>query len=339
MLKVGELASRAGLTVRTLHHYDRIGLLVPSARSWAGYRLYDRDDVARLQQIQALRKLGMALAGIGAYLDRPDVSPLAIVTRQLATLDRQIDEALRMRVQLEALRAQLARGETPAIATWLTTLEHMTMYEKYFTKEELARLPLAHNPDAAADWDALVAQVAALMQDGLDVGAPAVRQAALRWMALLERDTAGDPALLMRLDTMHTQEPSVQQHTGISPAMWAFVMRAIGEIKLEAYARHLNAEELACMRRHQQGRAAEWRPLVMAVQAQMAADPSPATPAAAALAARWYALFQDMVGPDPASVPRFRQAVESEPLLRQGRAMSDEMVVWLRAAQQAAAAA
>lgn len=63
MLRVGELAARAGLTVRALHHYDSIGLLVPSARSDAGYRLYDRNDVARLHQIQALRKFGMALAG------------------------------------------------------------------------------------------------------------------------------------------------------------------------------------------------------------------------------------------------------------------------------------
>lgn len=47
MLKVGELARRSGLTVRTLHHYDSIGLLKPSGRSDAGYRLYNRDDVAR----------------------------------------------------------------------------------------------------------------------------------------------------------------------------------------------------------------------------------------------------------------------------------------------------
>ena len=48
LLKVGQLARRAGLTVRALHHYDSIGLLQPSARSDASYRLYDRDDIARL---------------------------------------------------------------------------------------------------------------------------------------------------------------------------------------------------------------------------------------------------------------------------------------------------
>ncbi|HEU5434911.1 MAG TPA: MerR family transcriptional regulator [Telluria sp.] len=335
MLKVGELAKRAGLTVRTLHHYDSIGLLAPSARSEAGYRLYDRGDVARLQQIQALRKLGMDLAGIGAYLDRADVSPLAIVTRQLAVLDRQIEHAGRARAQLAALHAQLLRGETPALSTWLTTLENMTMYDKYFTKDELARLPLANNPDAGADWRALVDEVGALMAAGAAADAPAVRACALRWMALLERDTAGDGALLMKLDTMHSQEPRVQAETGISPAMRGFMMDAIGEVKLAAYAGYLTADELARMRRHQQTRAAEWRPLIAAVSAQMAADPSPATPAAAALGARWFALFQDMVGDDPATVPRFRLAVASEPLLRMGRGMTDEMVAWLRAARGA----
>jgi DNA-binding transcriptional MerR regulator len=72
MLKVGELAALANLTVRTLHHYDSIGLLQPSARSDAGYRLYDRDDVARLHQIQALRAFGMSLSDIGLYLDSPE---------------------------------------------------------------------------------------------------------------------------------------------------------------------------------------------------------------------------------------------------------------------------
>jgi DNA-binding transcriptional MerR regulator len=52
-LKIGELARRTGLTVRTLHHYDAIGLLKPSARSDAGYRLYDRNDVARLHPAAA----------------------------------------------------------------------------------------------------------------------------------------------------------------------------------------------------------------------------------------------------------------------------------------------
>jgi DNA-binding transcriptional MerR regulator len=69
-LKVGELAKRTGLTVRTLHHYDEIGLLKPSLHTEAGYRLYTRGDVARLQQVLSLRQLGFALEEIRDCLDR-----------------------------------------------------------------------------------------------------------------------------------------------------------------------------------------------------------------------------------------------------------------------------
>ena len=74
LLKVGELARRTGLTVRALHHYDSIGLLRPSARSDGGYRLYNRDDVARLHGIQALRQMGVPLADVARLLEGGDGS-------------------------------------------------------------------------------------------------------------------------------------------------------------------------------------------------------------------------------------------------------------------------
>lgn len=333
MLKVGELADRAGLTVRTLHHYDSIGLLQPSARSDAGYRLYGRDDVARLHQIQTLRKFGMALGDIGAYLDSPEASPHAIVARQIAALDRQIAEAARMRDQLALVRDQLQRGEAPELATWLTTLEQMTMYDKYFSKEELAQLPLYQNKAAEADWQALVAEVRALMEAGARPADAAAQQLGRRWMALLERDTAGKQEFIVQLDAMHENEPSVQRDTGISPQLKGFIMRAIGEVKLEVYARYLLPNELERMRVHQETRGREWPGLLDGVRTQMRADPSPAAPAARALAARWFELFQHMVGADPATVVRFREAIENEPLLRMGRGMTDEMLGYLRSAR------
>ena len=74
-LKVGELARRTGLTVRTLHHYDEIGLLRPSLHTEAGYRLYTPRDVARLQQVLSLRALGFSLEETRACLDGADFSP------------------------------------------------------------------------------------------------------------------------------------------------------------------------------------------------------------------------------------------------------------------------
>ena len=66
---VGEVAALARVTVRTLHHYDRIGLLVPSGRSEQGYRLYAYADLERLRQIRLLRELRFSLDAIGQMLD------------------------------------------------------------------------------------------------------------------------------------------------------------------------------------------------------------------------------------------------------------------------------
>ncbi len=74
-LKVGELAKRTGLTVRTLHHYDEIGLLKPSLKTESGHRLYTGRDVARLQQVLSLRQLGFSLEQVRDCLDRPGFSP------------------------------------------------------------------------------------------------------------------------------------------------------------------------------------------------------------------------------------------------------------------------
>jgi MerR family transcriptional regulator, thiopeptide resistance regulator len=334
MLKIGELAQRAGLTVRTLHHYDSIGLLRPSARSDAGYRLYNRDDVARLQQVQALRKFGMALADIGAYLDSDRASPLAIIEQQLASLDSQIAEASRMREQLLRVRAQLAKGEAPELATWLTTLEQMTMYEKYFSNQDLQQLRVFNSDSTQARWRELVADVQAAMDRGEAPDSPAALALGSRWADLLSRSTGNDLGLVHKLDNMHANEPQVQRESGITPELRAFILCAMNEQKLSLYAKYLPPEVIGRMRRHFEERGDEWLPLISRIKAQVTADPSPATPQARELAREWGALLADMLGPDPATVALFRKAVESEPLLRLNRGMTDEIIRYLVAARQ-----
>lgn len=75
-MKVGELAKKTGVSVRTLHYYDEIGLLEPSCHTEAGYRLYTTSDIVRLQQIKSLQQLGFSLEEIRECLERPDFSKL-----------------------------------------------------------------------------------------------------------------------------------------------------------------------------------------------------------------------------------------------------------------------
>jgi DNA-binding transcriptional MerR regulator len=333
MLKVGELAALADLTVRTLHHYDSIGLLQPSARSDAGYRLYDRNDVARLQQIQALRSFGMGLADIGLYLDSPAGSPLALIDRQLAALDRQIHDAARMREQLLRVRGQLASGAVPDLSTWLTTLEQtmeiMSVYEKYFTPEELQKLPIYRDDAVKAQWGALVEQAAGLMQSQVPPESEAAKVFALRWLQAFERETGGDPDLAAKLNVMAQRE---QEAVGLPAPVMGYVFQAIAELKYDTWSKHLRPIVIARMRRHHATRGPEWTGLIDKVRTGMPADPDASGPQAQALAHEWMALFHDMIGTDTRDIDAFRAAIASEPVLRMGPGISDAMLGWLRRA-------
>ena len=94
--QVKEVTSIAGISVRTLHYYDEIGLLVPSARSASGYRLYDDDDLLRLQQIIVSRELGLSLEEIRKSLDDPSFDRRQALLTQRAQLSQRAQQAAEM---------------------------------------------------------------------------------------------------------------------------------------------------------------------------------------------------------------------------------------------------
>jgi DNA-binding transcriptional MerR regulator len=95
-LTVGQVAERFGVTVRTLHHYDQVGLLVPSERTSAGYRLYTAEDITRLQQVVVYRRLGFALEEIVVLLEDQAAADSDAVAghlrRQRAVVLSRLDE-------------------------------------------------------------------------------------------------------------------------------------------------------------------------------------------------------------------------------------------------------
>lgn len=111
---VGQLAELLGVTVRTLHHYDEIGLLAPSGRSVAGYRLYTGADVMRLQQVVVYRRLGFALEEIALLLDDPDADVAEHLRRQRVAVMSRLDE---MRGLVVAIDRALENEMSDKLAT------------------------------------------------------------------------------------------------------------------------------------------------------------------------------------------------------------------------------
>lgn len=126
--KVGELARASGLTIRALHHYDSIGLLVPG-RTDAGHRVYSGADVERLYRVLALRGVGMALDEIRAVLDDAGVSLMDTVRRHITAVERGIEQRRRLLDRLRDMLDALERSSQPSVDELLQTVEAMTVVE------------------------------------------------------------------------------------------------------------------------------------------------------------------------------------------------------------------
>ncbi len=180
-LRVGELARRTGLTIRTLHHYDEIGLLKPSQHSEAGYRLYTAGDVARLQQVLSLRQLGFSLEEVRDCLDRPGFSPLESIRLHIGRLREQVEMQRELCEKLEAIAAHFRAAEEVSADEFLKVIERMTMIESYYTPEQLESIKARGEQMGAeairqsqVDWAELIAEVRAEEEKGTDPTDPKV---------------------------------------------------------------------------------------------------------------------------------------------------------------------
>lgn len=334
LLKVGELAKRTGLTVRTLHHYDTMGLLKPSARSGAGYRLYNRDDIARLHAIQALRQVGMPLAEIAGLLAGNGEPLPATIQRQLLALDRQISRASELRTQLTLLQNRLAEGGEPDMSKWLAVLERMATYNRYFSAAE-TRVILENWKRIEAMWPPLIASVRSAMDSGIPPASLEIQPLARRWMDLTHLWMGGDFELMARWNRMYMQEPIVQGRNGVDVAMSQYIYQAIA-LRMHALRQHFTLDELS---RFNVSLENEWTALGEELSKLVQDNVAPESAPAQAVVDKWSEQLDRIVNHDPELRKKLLQAVASDPLLRAGSAFGPTQREYLHRAWMAGAGA
>ena len=123
--RIGELAEATGLTVRTLHHYDEIGLLSPSERTEAGHRRYGAADVRLLYRIVALRGLGLGLDEIRAQVYEPEVDARTFLKRHVERVERRLELERDLRDRLARVLEELDRRDEPSAEELFDILEVM----------------------------------------------------------------------------------------------------------------------------------------------------------------------------------------------------------------------
>ncbi|WP_017608506.1 MerR family transcriptional regulator [Nocardiopsis xinjiangensis] len=241
--KVGELARRTGLTVRTLHHYEQVGLVLPARRNGAGHRLYGTEEVERLYQVLALRELGLSLERIRGLLDAApstagSLPPLGdLLAEQLAQVEHRLRVLHDLRGTLTALVATARTGPGLDAPALLELIEGMTTvnetFNAHFTPEQIAELERrrATHSDAVTDvidaWPALLADVGSAVAAGTDPASAEAAELARRWAELLHGFHRGDADMrdsLYRMREEHAEE--VQSHGGPSQEAIDFITRA-----------------------------------------------------------------------------------------------------------------
>lgn len=233
---VGELAKRAGLTVRTLHHYEELGLLRPSGRSEAGYRRYGEADVLRLHRVLALRDAGLSLKAIAPLLDGEAPQPLAdVLQAQIEQVEAQLQaqESLLLTLRNAAKRLELQVDGGDAVQVLLDAMAIRRVHERWFSPEQLRAMrrqweaiPEPERDAVELEWPQLIKEARAAMDAGLDPAAPEVQALVRRWLALQKQFLEVAPGMKDTMQRMYAAEPELARQSGVTPELIAYLRRS-----------------------------------------------------------------------------------------------------------------
>lgn len=241
-LTVGRAAALVGVSVKTLHHWDAIGLVRPSERTWAGYRVYSADDIARIHRILVYRELGFPLAEIGRILDDPEADARDHLRRQRSELVARIG---RLRTMVGAVDRML---EATGTGMRLTPEEQVAIFgddwnpawageaeERWGDTAQWAQYAeraAAMSPeewkDVAATTEALNADLAAARGAGVVPGSQDANALAERHRALLSTYFDCTYAMHACLGRMFDRDPGYTAYfDGLAPGLTGWLREVI----------------------------------------------------------------------------------------------------------------
>jgi MerR family transcriptional regulator, thiopeptide resistance regulator len=315
--RIHEFARLADVSVRTLHHYDRVGLLKPQ-RTQAGYRLYTARDLERLEQILALKFLGMPLTQVKALLNHKGSSLADSLQMQRAALEEKremLDRAIGAIRDAEKVMERDQAPKAKVLATIIAAfkeMNNMEFMEKYFSEEAWAKwsgrrkaLPLDEKKQASQAWIEFYRDAEGVL--GEDPGSDVAQRLTARWLALEDATSDGDKDIKAGfrkawLDRQNWPAKDRQRIAEVNLENIAdFIGRAMGASMKkyysdEAWAKLTKLRQQTDSASRQQTWAA-WRELFRDVDASL--DEHPASKAAQELATRWMKLVEKSTGDDP----------------------------------------
>ena len=231
-LKVGEMSKRAGVSVRTLHHYDAIGLLRPSVRTPSGHRLYTARDLERLDLVAALRRAGFGLEEIRDCLARP-VACREVVLGHLETARAELRLKERRVRWLETVAEHLSTTEGSTTKDLFGVLEYVQLLERYFTPEQRAFIARRFDElgsERAREWSAagreLVEELRRAKERRARPEDAEVQELVARRRRHARELSGADAELEEAMGRLYHAEPRFRERRGVDAELYEFLNRA-----------------------------------------------------------------------------------------------------------------
>jgi DNA-binding transcriptional MerR regulator len=216
LFKAREFAGLTGVTVRALHHYDRIGLLKPSRYSQSGYRLYREADVARLEQIVALKFIGLSLKQIKDILRNEGCDLASTLRRQREAIEEKrerLQQAVKAIQQAEyviAVKGQPGWEVFAKIIEVINMQNNMDWSKKYYSEDaqreiekRAATIPPEVIEQAQRDWASLIKEVENAVAAKEDPASDKAQALTARWTELVKGFTGGNSEIQKGLNQMY----------------------------------------------------------------------------------------------------------------------------------------
>ncbi|WML42792.1 MerR family transcriptional regulator [Neobacillus sp. PS3-40] len=236
--KVGELSKLTGLTIRTLHHYDEIGLLCPTSRTSTGHRLYGEDNIVKLQQIMSLKELDFSLNEIKEFFENPEYNPKEILEMQIERLSKEIMLKEELKQQLQELWEVFHSWKKPNLEQFINSIELIKNQKEYFTQDQINRMKRQYDKlnsieadKFANSWIQLNTLFQSEMEKGTSVDNPRVAELAIKWKEGMDFFTGGDTGIVNSAERYYTDNPHAAKGSGMSAELYKYIKDALSNIK------------------------------------------------------------------------------------------------------------
>lgn len=234
MSSIGQVCQRAGVTARTLRHWESLGLVTPALRTESGHRRYSEQNLERLLQIRALQQLGLSLGQIKEMFAARELGLVEVMQQRLERARGELAQQQLLVDKLELVVSTLEAESSPGVEMILDTMEVLSMYENYYSPEQLEELNKRHKElgeeqieQTQQEWVELFASVRALLDAGADEHDPRLEPILARWSELVGMFSGGDPEIERASASMWSERGDhiASQH-GLDTEVFAFVHRA-----------------------------------------------------------------------------------------------------------------